>query len=91
MSKHIETILIDDLDGSLAARITTFALGSDVYSIDLSKEHEAELRQALRPFIRASTRVGRLQVRRRSTKRPNSTERTNAGTLRNAEIRAWAA
>jgi hypothetical protein len=26
MSKRIETILIDDLDGTLAARTTTFAL-----------------------------------------------------------------
>lgn len=91
MSKHIETILIDDLDGTPAARTTTFALGSDVYSIDLSEEHEAELRQALTPFIRASTRVGRLQTRRRNAKRSNSTERTNADTSRNSEIRVWAA
>lgn len=91
MSKRIETILIDDLDGTLAARTTTFALGSDVYSIDLSEEHEAELRRALRPFISPSRRVGRLQVRRRNAKRPNRTVRTNTDTSRNSEIRAWAA
>ncbi|MEU5874132.1 Lsr2 family protein [Glycomyces sp. NPDC047369] len=86
--KHLETIVIDDLDGTPDAETVTFAIDGQVYTIDLSAEHDADLHRALAPFVRAGTRTGRLLVRRRAAKRTGSPRRHEA--KRNASIRDWA-
>jgi len=57
MAQRIETILLDDLDGSEAAETISFGLGNASYEVDLSEEHAFALRSALEPYITAGRKV----------------------------------
>ena len=48
MAQRIQTLFIDDLDGSEAAGTVRFALDGTEYEIDLSTAHSEELRNALK-------------------------------------------
>jgi hypothetical protein len=90
MAKKTEILLIDDLDGSEAAGTVKFGLDGDAYEIELSVEHQKELRAALEKFKEAGTRLGRYYVgdaRRslRSTPVPRTTDPDQ-----NRAIREWA-
>jgi hypothetical protein len=83
MAQKVITTLEDDLDGSEASQTVLFGLDGKSYEIDLNDEHNAELREALAPYIGKGRRVGggRATVRRIGSDEP----------ARNlAEVRRWA-
>lgn len=60
MAKETITRLIDDLDKGEADETVKFGLDGVQYEIDLSAENASNLRTALRPYIEAGTRIGRV-------------------------------
>ena len=82
MAQRIQTLFIDDLDGSEAAGTVRFGLDGTEYEIDLSTAHSAELRSALEQYIRHARRTGTARRAPRS-QRGNSTVDT-------AKVREWA-
>jgi len=85
MAQKIQTLFIDDIDGSEAEGTVRFALDGAEYEIDLSAEHARALRDALAPFVAAARRAGG------SARRPTrSGRRTPAGGLNTTEVREWA-
>ncbi len=57
MAQKVQTLLIDDIDGSGAEGTVRFGLDGTSYEIDLSAAHAAELRGALARFIAAGRKV----------------------------------
>jgi hypothetical protein len=57
VAQKIQTVFIDDLDGSDAQGTVRFGLDSIEYEIDLNAGHTQALRDALAPYIRAARRV----------------------------------
>jgi hypothetical protein len=85
MAQRIQTLFIDDLDGSEAEGAVHFALDGMQYEIDLNTAHAKELRKALTRYTDAARRITgptRRRVRSRGTASANG-----AG---NPEVRAWA-
>jgi hypothetical protein len=58
MAKQTTITVVDDMDGSEASRTIVFSLEDKAYEIDLSAEHDAQLREALEPFIAAARKLG---------------------------------
>ncbi len=58
MAQKIQTLLIDDLDGSAAEGTVRFGLDGAEYEIDLNARHAQELRDALARYAGAARRVG---------------------------------
>ena len=63
MAKETITRLIDDLDRSEADETVKFGLDGVQYEIDLSTKNATKLREALKPYIKAGTRIGRFPGR----------------------------
>src|SRR5579871_6131816 len=82
MAQRIQTLFIDDLDGSEAAGTVRFALDGTEYEIDLSTAHSEELRNALEQYIRHARRTGTARRAARSG-RGNSAFDT-------VKVREWA-
>jgi hypothetical protein len=85
MAQKIQTMLVDDIDGSEAEGTVRFGLDSAEYEIDLSAEHVLALRDALARYVAAARRSranGRYPVR--------SGRSALAGGLKTADIREWA-
>ncbi len=81
MAQKVETLLIDDLDGSHAEGTVRFSVDGTDYEIDLSASHAQQLRDALAPYISAARRAGA------------SSRRTGQKTARPpdpTEVREWA-
>jgi len=57
MAQKIQTLFVDDLDGSEAEGTVRFGLDGAHYEIDLSTAHAEELRSALAPYARAGRKV----------------------------------
>ena len=57
MAQKIQTLLIDDIDGSTAEGTVRFALDGTEYEIDLNARHAKELRDALARYAGAARRV----------------------------------
>ena len=82
MAKRVQVLLVDDTDNSVAADETvSFALDGVSYSIDLSSENAAALRDSLARWIGHAERVGG----RRATK-----SAPKIGRLDLNDVRAWA-
>jgi hypothetical protein len=58
VAQKVQTLYIDDIDGSEAAGTVRFALDGADYEIDLSAEHTDELHSALRTYIDHARKVG---------------------------------
>jgi hypothetical protein len=58
MAQKIQTLLIDDLDGSEAEGTVRFGLDGAEYEIDLNAEHAQALRDALARYVGAARRAG---------------------------------
>ena len=56
MAQKIQTLFVDDLDGSEAEGTVRFGLDGANYEIDLSTVHAEELRNVLAPYARAGRR-----------------------------------
>ena len=80
MAQKVQTLFIDDIDGSAAEGAVRFGLDGTDYEIDLNAEHAQQLRDALAAYMRAGRRVSGSSRRpargagRRPASGPNSTE-----------------
>jgi len=84
VAQKIQTLLIDDLDGSEAEGTVRFGLDGTEYEIDLNAEHARALRDALARYVGAARRPG-------GARRPaRSARRAPASGLNSTEVREWA-
>ena len=84
VAQKIQTLFIDDLDGSDAEGTVRFGLDGTEYEIDLSAQHAQELHDALARYVGAGRRVG-------GGARPaRSGRRAAASGLNTTEVREWA-
>ena len=58
MAQKIQTLFIDDLDGSEAEGTIRFGLDGTEYEIDLNAEHAQALRDVLARYVHAARRAG---------------------------------
>ena len=85
MAQKIQTLFIDDLDGSDAEGTVRFGLDGTEYEIDLNAQHAQDLRDALSRYVSAARRAGG------STRRPTRIGRkASADGLNTTEVREWA-
>jgi Lsr2 len=85
MAQKIQTLFIDDLDGSDAEGTVRFGLDGADYEIDLNAEHAKELRDALARYVGAARRAGG------TARRPvRGGHRGSANGLNATEVREWA-
>jgi hypothetical protein len=85
MAQKIQTLFIDDLDGSQADGTVRFGLDGIDYEIDLNPEHAQQLRDALARYVDAARRTSA------NTRRPPRTgRRPQANGLNTTEVREWA-
>ena len=86
MAQKIQTLFIDDLDGSSAEGTVRFGLDGVEYEIDLSAGHAKELRDVLARYVDAGRRLSG------STRKParGGSRRGPAGGPNTTEIREWA-
>ena len=81
----VQTLFIDDLDGSAAEGTVRFGLDGTEYEIDLNAGHAQQLRDTLAAYMRAGRRVGG------GSRRPARRERKGPGSgLNTTEVREWA-
>ena len=85
MAQKIQTLFVDDLDGSEAEDTIRFALDGASYEIDLSAAHAGELRSMLAPYTRAGRKV--TSAGRRTTRNQGKAAANGFSTN---EIRDWA-
>ena len=86
MAQKIQTLLVDDIDGSAAEGTIRFGLDGAEYEIDLNAGHARELRDALARYVAAARRVGGSAARRSA----RTGRRGSAGGLNTTEVREWA-
>ena len=85
MAQKIQTLFIDDIDGSEAEGTVRFALDGTDYEIDLNTKHAEALRKALSRYIDAARRSSG------AARRPaRSGRRSAASGLNTTEVREWA-
>jgi hypothetical protein len=85
VAQKVQTLFVDDIDGSAADGTVRFGLDGTDYEIDLNAEHAQALRDALARYISAARRIGggaRRQVRRG--------RKVSASGVNTTEIREWA-
>ena len=58
VAQKIQTLFIDDLDGSEAEGTVRFGLDGTEYEIDLNAGHDRELRDALTRYVSVARRAG---------------------------------
>jgi nucleoid-associated protein Lsr2 len=86
VAQKIQTLFIDDLDGTAAEGTISFALDGAEYEIDLNAEHAKELRDALAGYVGAARRAG-TAVKRPATR---GGRRGPANGVKTTEVREWA-
>ena len=85
MAQKIQTLFIDDLDGSDAEGTVRFGLDGAEYEIDLNADHAKELRDVLARYVGAARRGSS------TVKRPaRGGRRGSASGLNTTEVREWA-
>ena len=85
MAQKVQTLFIDDIDGSAAEGTVRFGLDGTEYEIDLNAKHAKALRTVLARYVSAARRVSG------SARRPvRSGRRASASGLNTTEIRKWA-
>src|SRR6516164_5209057 len=85
VAQKVQTLFIDDLDGSAAEGTVRFGLDGTDYEIDLNAAHAQALRDALARYVSAGRRAGgstRRQVR--------GGRRVSANGVNTTEVREWA-
>ena len=85
MAQKIQTLFIDDLDGSAAEGTVRFGLDGTEYEIDLNEEHARELRDALARYVDAARRASGVARPPARAGRPPA-----ASGLNTTEVREWA-
>lgn len=85
VAQKIQTLFIDDIDGSEAEGTVRFALDGADYEIDLNAKHAEALRQALSRYVDAARRSSGP-----ARKPARAGRRAAASGLNTTEIREWA-
>ena len=57
MAQKVQTLFVDDLDGSEAEGTVRFGLDGTDYEIDLNAKHAQQLREALARYVTACRRI----------------------------------
>ena len=83
MAQKVQTVYIDDIDGSEEAGTVRFGLDGTDYEIDLNAEHTGNLHAALRTYIDHARKVGGATRRAPRGRRAGTAVDTTAD-------RAWA-
>jgi Lsr2 len=84
VAQKIQTLFIDDIDGSEAEGTVRFGLDGTEYEIDLNAKHAEALRKALAGYVEAARRSP-------GSRRPGrSGRRATASGLNSTEVREWA-
>ena len=85
MAQKVQTLFVDDLDGSEAEGTVRFGLDGTEYEIDLNAKHAQALRDALARYVAAARRTGA------SAKQPaRSRSKATASAVNTTEVREWA-
>jgi hypothetical protein len=85
VAQKIQTVFVDDLDGTEAEGTVRFGLDGAEYEIDLNAAHAEALREALAPYVSAARRA------RGGARRPaRAVRRAPATGLNTTEVREWA-
>jgi hypothetical protein len=85
VAQKIQTLFIDDIDGSEAEGTVRFGLDGAEYEIDLNAKHADALRKSLAKYIDAARRSS--GAARRSAR---SGRRASASGVNTTEVREWA-
>lgn len=85
MAQQIQTLLIDDIDGSDADETVSFSLDGAEYVIDLTNAHASEMRNILAPFIEKARKPSSIRLPNEHRGGDNRTSREEA-----RQIRDWA-
>ena len=85
MAQKVQTLFIDDLDGSAADGTFRFGLDGTDYEIDLNAEHAQALRDALARYVSAGRKASDGARRQGRTSR-----KVPANGANTTEIREWA-
>jgi nucleoid-associated protein Lsr2 len=85
VAQKVQTLFIDDLDGSAADGTVRFGLDDTDYEIDLNAEHAQALRDALAPYVSAGRRAGG-----GSRRQGRGGRNASANGLNTTEVREWA-
>lgn len=86
-----KTLIVDDLTGETGARTRTLRFDGVEYEIDLTDASFADLRAALKPYLRAARQVGGPVVAGSRRGRPSASRGAGkAAPSDAAAIRAWA-
>jgi hypothetical protein len=86
VAQKIQTLFIDDIDGTAAEGTVRFALDGTDYEIDLNAQHAAALRKAMAKYVDAARKSSAAAVRRPA----RSGRRSSASGLNTTEVREWA-
>ena len=81
MAQKIQTLFVDDIDGSKAEGSVRFGLDGAEYEIDLSTAHSEELHKTLAPYIAHARKTG--------ARRP-ARGRRNPSAIDTHQVREWA-
>ena len=88
MARKVQTLLIDDIDGSEAEFTVRFGLDGADYEIDLSAEHASALRQLLAQYVTAARQNKNVAKRPSGAGGGGRRSRTDGVSI--AEVRDWA-
>ncbi|XKH58536.1 Lsr2 family protein (plasmid) [Citricoccus nitrophenolicus] len=94
MAQQVQTVLVDDLDGSPAEETVTFGLDGRHYEIDLTSRNAKELRSIFKPFIKKSRATAppapNLESRKiRAWARDNGYQVSNRGRIHHDVVEAY--
>jgi hypothetical protein len=84
MAQKVQTLIIDDIDGSEAEGTVRFALDGTDYEIDLNGTHRQALRELLEPYIAHARKISGARRSGRGGRRGGG------GGIDTAAVRAWA-
>ena len=84
MAQKVQTLFVDDLDGSEAEGTVRFGLDGTDYEIDLNAKNARQLRDALARYTAAGRRV------RASRQTARSGHKAQPNALNTTEVREWA-
>jgi nucleoid-associated protein Lsr2 len=84
MAQKVQTLFIDDIDGSEAEGTVQFGLDGTSYEIDLNTKHAEALRKSLARYVQASREIP-------ASRRPGRPRRLSGTSgASNSELREWA-
>ena len=82
MAQKIQTLLVDDIDGSEAEGTVRFGLDGAQYEIDLGERNAQKFAEVLKPYLAAARRIG--------DDRPKPPSNARIDRTQLAAMRSWA-